>query len=131
MKILKILAIASVMFLITNCQKTNLKNDVKSDLGKENLKGEVRFIVQNTFDAVGEYGEVVKLTYPALSFEDAFKTDYPKSKKLFFNNKGYLKEEMDVSFHFDNKGYLVSTPSWVFYTYGENGLLVKWIERIK
>ena len=80
MKTTKLLTIFSILMLFSSCTESHLEEDTKNDLEKENLKGKIRLIHQNSYYTKETFGEVTK-------------TDLYEQIDSYFNEHGYLTKE--------------------------------------
>jgi len=78
MKITKLLTIVSIILFFSNCTD----NKIKNDLTKENLKGKVRRVIENSYDTEEKFGEVIK-------------TDQYGQKEFYFNEQGYFLQKKE------------------------------------
>lgn len=115
MIIIKLLTIASVLMLFSNCNENNLENDSKNDLEEENLKGRVRSVVEKSYDAEEKFGEAIK-------------TELYQQKDYYFNEQGDFTEERhrlsrsnpdyfsygETIFQYDQQGNIIEKKSeWI------------------
>ena len=100
-----ILAILSVLCLVS-CNQSEKKND----LTEENLKGKVKSITENTYEAVDKFGQIEK--GDVLVDSSAVYTDYGRFK--IYNEKGNKIEEN----RYDSDGSLDFKDT---YKYDEKG----------
>src|SRR5690554_7515797 len=74
----KLLAIVSILMLFSGCTK----NKNQTDLQKENLKGKVRRVIENSYGTEEKFGEVIK-------------TDQYEQKEFYFNEQGYFTQKKE------------------------------------
>lgn len=128
LKIYSIITITSLLFF--SCNKSK---EIKNDLMKQNLNGNVKSITENSFFALEKFGEIIK--------GDSFRNTYGEltdNSYIEFNNNGYIvksfsflskKNEYNVKNQLIAKQHLsedlkkiVSTET---YKYDDKGYLIE------
>lgn len=126
LKIYSIISIASLLFF--SCNKSK---EIKNDLEKQNLYGNVKSITENNFFAVEKFGEIFKGdTFSELTDSSYIefntngyiiksflflreKNDYNDKNQLI--TKQYLSKDLKTvtteTYKYDNKGYLIESNS--------------------
>ena len=133
-----ILVILSVLYLVS-CNQSEKKND----LTEENLKGKVKSITENTYEAVDKFGQIEKgnvlVDSSAVYTDDGrFKIYNEKGNKIeenYYNSNGRLiykntykydeKGNIIEENHYDSNGRLDSKYT---YEYDKNN---NWTQRIE
>lgn len=127
LKIYSIVTIASLLFF--SCNKSK---EIKNDLDKENLSGNVKSVTENYFFAVEKFGEIVK----GDAFRD-FLGELMNSSYIEFNNNGYIIKSFSIfkeKNHYNDKNQLIlkqylsddlKTANTETYKYDNNGYLIE------
>lgn len=127
LKIYSIVIIASLLFC--SCNKSK---EIKNDLDKENLSGNVKSVTENYFFAVEKFGKIVK----GDAFRD-FLGELMDSSYIEFNNNGYIIKSFSIikeKNHYNDKNQLIlkqylsddlKTANTVTYKYDNNGYLIE------
>ena len=118
-----ILAILSVLCLVS-CNQSEKKND----LTEENLKGKVKSITENTYEAVDKFGQIEKgdvlVDSSAVYTDDGhFKIYNEKGNKIeenYYNSNGRLYSK--TTYKYDEKGNMIEDN---FYDSDDGSLIYK------
>ena len=118
-----ILAILSVLRLVS-CKQSEKKND----LTEENLKGKVKSITENTYEAVDKFGQIEKgdvLVHSSAVYTDAghFEICNEKGNKIeenYYNSNGRLYSK--TTYKYDEKGNMIEDN---FYDSDDGSLIYK------
>ena len=118
-----ILAILSVLCLVS-CNQSEKKND----LTEENLKGKVKSITENTYEAVEKFGQIEKgdvlVDSSAVYTDDGrFKIYNEKGNKIeenYYNSNGRLYSK--TTYKYDEKGNMIEDN---FYDSDDGSLIYK------
>ena len=118
-----ILVILSVLYLVS-CNQSEKKND----LTEENLKGKVKSITENTYEAVDKFGQIEKgnvlVDSSAVYTDDGrFKIYNEKGNKIeenYYNSNGRLYSK--ATYKYDEKGNMIEDN---FYDSDDGSLIYK------
>ncbi len=118
-----ILVILSVLCLVS-CNQSEKKND----LTEENLKGKVKSITENTYEAVDKFGQIEKgdvlVDSSAVYTDDGrFKIYNEKGNKIeenYYNSNGRLYSK--TTYKYDEKGNMIEDN---FYDSNDGSLIYK------